>query len=252
MKELREEIREDMLEGRNPVFEALKAGRQIDKILVAKGDTKGSVTRILALAREKKILVSEVERKKLDQISTTGAHQGIIAYVAQANYVSVKDILKKAEEKGEPPFIIICDSLNDAHNLGSIIRTAECCGVHGIIIPKHRSVGLSAACAKAAAGATEHMSVCKVTNLSRTIEDLKKAGLWVCGTDATGENEMYDADLKGPLAIVIGSEGEGMQRLVRESCDFCVRIPMKGKVNSLNASVAAGVLMYEALRQRRV
>lgn len=245
------EVREDILEGRNPVFEALKSGRQIDKILLAKGDNKGSVTRIIAMAKEKKILISEVERAKLDAISATGAHQGIVAYTAAANYVSVKDILNKAREKGEPPFIIICDSLNDAHNLGSIIRTAECCGVHGVIIPKHRSVGLSAACAKAAAGATEYMSVCKVTNLARTIEDLKKEGLWVCGTDASGEHEMYDADLKGPLAIVIGSEGEGMSRLVKESCDFCVRIPMGGHINSLNASVAAGVLMYEAVRQRK-
>ncbi len=245
------ETREDILEGRNPVFEALKAGRQIDKILLAKGETKGSVTRIIAIAKEKKILISEVERAKLDCITTTNAHQGIIAYTAAADYVSVKDILNYAKEKGEPPFVIICDSLNDAHNLGSIIRTAECVGAHGVIIPKHRSVGLSAACAKASAGATEYMRVSKVTNLSRAIEDLKKEGLWVCGTDATGEHEMYDADLKGPLAIVIGSESEGMSRLVKESCDFCVRIPMSGHINSLNASVAAGVLMYEALRQRR-
>lgn len=244
------EVREDILEGRNPVFEALKADRQIDKILIAKGESKGSVTRIIALAKEKRILISEVERSKLDSISQTGAHQGIIAYAAAATYVNVNDILAYAKEKGEDPFVIICDSLNDAHNLGSIVRTAHCAGAHGVIIPKHRSVGLSAIAAKASAGATEHTMVCKVTNLSRCIEDLKKAGLWVCGTDADGENEMCEADLTGPIALVIGSEGEGMSRLVKESCDFLVRIPMKGKVNSLNASVAAGVLMYEIVRQR--
>lgn len=246
----RDEMREDILEGRNPVFEALKSGRQIDKILIAKGGGKGSVTRIIAMAKEKKILISEVERAKLDSISQTHAHQGIIAYTAAADYVSVKDILKRAKDKNEAPFIIICDSLNDAHNLGSIIRTAECLGAHGVIIPKHRSVGLSAACAKAAAGATEYMGVCKVTNLVRTIEELKKEGLWVCGTDAQGEKTVFEADLGGPIAVVIGSEGEGMSRLVKESCDFLVSIPMSGHVNSLNASAAAAVLMYEIVRQR--
>ncbi len=246
------EVREDILEGRNPVFEALKSGRQIDKILIAKNSNKGSITRIIALAKEKKILISEVERTKLDTISITGAHQGIIAYAAAASYVSVKNILDYADEKGEAPFIIICDSLNDAHNLGSIIRTAHCCGAHGVIIPKHRSVGLSAAAAKAAAGAVEYTKIAKVTNLARCIEDLKKSGIWVCGTDADGENDIYTADLSGPIALVIGSEGEGMSRLVKESCDFLVRIPMRGKINSLNASVAAGVVMYEAVRRRSV
>ncbi len=244
------EERDDILEGRNPVFEALKSGRQIDKILIAKSDNKGSITRIIALAKEKRILISEVERSKLDAISQTGAHQGIIAYVAAAEYASVDDILAYAKECGEPPFIVICDSLNDAHNLGSIIRTAHCCGAHGVIIPKHRSVGLSATCAKAAAGATEYMKIAKVTNLSRCIDDLKKAGIWVYGTDADGENDIYGADLSGPIAVVIGSEGEGMSRLVKESCDFLISIPMKGKINSLNASVAAGVLMYEVMRKR--
>ncbi len=246
------EPREDILEGRNPVFEALKSGRQIDKILIAKGENKGSITRILALAKEKRILVSEAERAKLDAISQTGAHQGVIAYVAAAAYYSVEDMLAEAREKGEDPLLILCDSLNDAHNLGSILRTAHCCGAHGVIIPKHRSVGLSAVAAKASAGASEYIKVAKVTNLPRCIEDLKQAGLWVCGTDASGESDLYSANLTGPLAIVIGSEGEGMSRLVRERCDFLVRIPMKGKINSLNASVAAGVLMYEAVRQRTI
>ena len=246
------EEREEILEGRNPVFEALKSGRQIDKILIAKNDNKGSIARILSLAKEKRILVSEVERTKLDTISSTGAHQGIIAYVAAAQYSSVQEILDYANERGEAPFVIICDSLNDSHNLGSIIRTAHCCGVHGVIIPKHRSVGLSAACAKASAGAVEYTKVAKVTNLSRCIEDLKKTGLWICGTDADGENDIYTADLSGPIGVVIGSEGEGMSRLVKESCDFLVRIPMKGQINSLNASVAAGVLMYEVVRRRSI
>lgn len=243
-------LREDILEGRNPVFEALRAGREIDKILLAKGVNKGSVSRILNLAKEKKILVSEVERAKLDMISQTGAHQGIIAYAAAANYVSIKDILKSARDKGEDPFVIICDSLNDAHNLGSIVRCAECLGAHGVILPKHRSVGLNAIAAKASAGAVAYMNVCKVTNLNRAIEELKKEGLWICGTDATGDKNIFDADLTGPLAVVIGSEGEGMSRLVKDNCDFLVKIPMTGHVNSLNASASAAVLMYEVLRQR--
>ena len=242
--------REDILEGRNPVYEALKAGRQIDKILVAKGEHHGSIVRILALAKQNRILVSQVERKKLDSLSQTGAHQGVMAYVAAASYVSVEDILERATAKGEAPFIIICDSLNDAHNLGSILRSADCFGVHGVIIPKHRSVGLSAVAAKSSAGASEYVPVAKVTNLTQTIGFLKKAGLWVCGTDADADQTLYQADLKGPLAIVIGSEGEGMTRMVREKCDFLVSIPLAGNISSLNASVAAGILLYEAARQR--
>ena len=252
MKQHTTEPREDILEGRNPVFEALKSGRQIDKIVIAKGEGRGALTRILALAKEKRIPVSEAERAKLDALSQTGAHQGIIAYVAAAAYCSVADMLAEAREKGEPPLLVLCDSLNDAHNLGSILRTAHCCGAHGVIIPKHRSVGLSAVAAKASAGAVEYIKVAKVTNLARCIDELKREGLWVCGTDAAGEQDLFHADLTGPLAIVIGSEGEGMSRLVREKCDFLVRIPMKGKINSLNASVAAGVLLYEAVRQRGV
>lgn len=246
----RPEPREDMLEGRNPVYEALKVGRQIDKILVAKGERHGSLNRILSLARQNRIPISEVERQKLDAVSQTGSHQGVIAYTAAAAYVSVQSILQRAADKGQPPFIVICDSLNDAHNLGSILRTAECFGVHGVIIPKHRSVGLSAAAAKAAAGAVEYVPVAKVTNLAQTMELLKKNGLWICGTDAAAPQSLYEADLKGPLALVIGSEGEGMSRLVKESCDFLIRIPLCGKITSLNASVAAGILMCEAVRQR--
>ncbi len=244
------EMREDILEGRNPVLEALKAGRQIDKLLVAKGERHGSITAILSLAREKRILISEVERGKLDAMSQTGAHQGVIAYTAAARYVTVDEILRRAAERNEAPFVIVCDSLSDAHNLGSVLRCAECFGAHGVIIPKHRSVGLSAVTAKAAAGAVEYMPVAKVTNLSRSIEDLKKAGLWIFGSDAGAETCLADADLKGPVALVIGSEGEGMSRLVKEKCDFLVSIPLSGKITSLNASVAAGILMYEAAKQR--
>lgn len=242
--------REDILEGRNPVYEALKSGRQVDKILVAKGERHGSIVRILALAKQNRILVSEVERKKLDSLSQTGAHQGVIAYVASANYVSVEDILKGAAAKGDSPFVIVCDSLNDAHNLGSIVRSADCFGAHGVIIPKHRSVGLSAVAAKSSAGAIEYVPVAKVTNLAQTIDSLKKSGLWVYGTDADAPQPLFQADLKGPTAIVIGSEGEGMTRLVKEKCDFLVSIPLVGNISSLNASVAAGILMYEAARQR--
>lgn len=246
-----QEPREDILEGRNPVYEALKAGRQVDKILIAKGEHHGSIIRILALAKQGRIPISEVERKKLDTISQTGSHQGVIAYTAAATYVTVKDILHAAEARHEPPFVVICDSLSDAHNLGSILRTSECFGVHGIIIPKHRSVGLSAVAAKAAAGAAEYVPVAKVTNLSQTIEQLKKDGLWVCGTDAAASQTLYEADLRGPLALVIGSEGEGISRLVKESCDFLVSIPLSGKITSLNASVAAGILICETAHQRQ-
>lgn len=242
--------RSDILEGRNPVYEALRSGRQIDKLLVAKGAAKGPLTRILNLASEKRIPVRETQRQKLDSMSQTGAHQGIIALVAAAQYATVQEILDVAAARDEAPLIVVCDSLNDAHNLGSIIRCAECCGVHGVIIPKNRSVSLSAVTAKASAGAVEYVKVARVTNLTQTLQTLKKAGLWVCGTDAEATQPLYQADLTGPLAIVIGSEGAGISRLVRESCDFLVHIPMSGKLNSLNASVAAGILLYEATRQR--
>lgn len=244
------EAREDILEGRNPVFEALRAGREIDKILIAKSDNKGALTRIIALAKEKKVIISEVERRKLDQISRTGAHQGIIAYAAEVKYVSVSDILGAAKSKGENPLVVICDNLNDAGNLGAIIRSAECCGAHGVIIPKHRSVGINAIAAKASAGAIEHIPICKVTNLTNCIKELKKEGLWIFGTDAAGKTALYDADLTCPAAVVIGSEGEGMSRLVAENCDFLLNIPLRGSLNSLNASNAAAIVLYEALRQR--
>jgi len=241
---------EDRLEGRNPVMEALKSGREIDKILVQKGERNGSIIRILSMAKEKGIVIQEAEKQKLDSLSVTKAHQGIIAFVAMHQYVEVEDILARVREKNEPPFIVILDEITDPHNLGSIIRTANAAGVHGIIIPKRRSVGLTAVVAKASAGAVEYVPVAKVTNLAQTIERLKEQGLWIAGADMSGEQDLYHADLKGPIGLVIGSEGEGIGRLVKEKCDFLVRIPMKGEISSLNASVAASIMMYEVLRQR--
>jgi 23S rRNA (guanosine2251-2'-O)-methyltransferase len=240
----------DKLEGRNPVIEALKADRTINKILIAKGEREGSITQIIALAKQKGIVVQEVERIKLDKLSTTHAHQGVIAFVAVKDYVDVDDILSIAELRGEPPFIVILDEISDAHNLGSVLRTADCVGVHGVIIPKRRAVGLNPAVSKASAGAIEYVPVARVTNISQTIEYLKKKNIWVVGTDATGEKAYFDSDLRGPIALVIGSEGEGMGKLVREKCDFVVNIPMKGKISSLNAAVAGAIIMFEILKQR--
>jgi len=239
----------DKIEGRNSVTEALKSGRSIDKLYVKKGEHHGSIIPIISLAKKKGITIVETDEKKLSQMSETGAHQGVIALCAVKDYATVDDILALSEKKGEPPFIIILDRINDPRNLGSVIRTANCAGAHGIIISKHDSVGLTAVCAKAAAGALEHVPVARVSNLSKTIDELKKKNIWITGADASGETELYDADLKGAVAVVIGSEGEGISRLVLEKCDFKVKIPMKGNINSLNASVAAALFMYEAVRQ---
>lgn len=242
----------DILEGRNPVLEALKAGRTINKILIAKGEREGSIKQIAAVAKEMGITIQEVDRRNLDSVSLTKSHQGVIAYVSVKEYVEVDDIIKVSENSGKPPFILILDEINDAHNLGSILRTADAVGVHGVIIPKRRAVGLTSVVAKASAGAIEYVPVARVTNIAQTIDYLKKNNIWVIGTDQTGEKEFYKSDLKGPVALVIGSEGEGMGRLVREKCDFVVRIPMMGNISSLNASVAAAVMMYEILKQRGV
>lgn len=240
---------EDKIIGRNPVLEAIRSGRTIDKILIKKGKYEGSIVPIIKKAKEAKILIQEVDRAKLDMIAGGENHQGVIAYVSAYEYFSVSDILSRAADRGEAPFVIICDKITDPHNLGAIIRTANCVGAHGVIVPKRGSAGLNSAAAKASAGAVEYTPVAKVTNIANTIDDLKKEGLWIAGADMDGE-EMYKLDLKGPLGIVIGNEGEGISRLVREKCDFIVSIPMNGQINSLNASVAAGVLMYEALRQK--
>lgn len=249
-KREREDAPENMLEGRNAVTEALSAGRTIDKLFVADGDTDRALGRICAMAKQAGAVVVPTDRRKLDYMSATGAHQGVIAMVAAHDYASIDDILKKAQDAGEPPLIVICDELSDPHNLGAIIRTAECAGAHGIIIPKRRSVGLTAVVGKASAGALEYMPVARVSNITAAIDTLKKAGVWVCGTAAEGDTTLYKADLKSAAAIVIGNEGEGMSRLVSERCDFKVSIPMKGSISSLNASAAAAIMLYEAVRQR--
>lgn len=241
---------EDKIIGRKPVEEALKGGRQIDKIFVKKGRCEGSLIPIVKRAKSMGIVVCETEHSRLDEMADGENHQGIIAYVSEYRYVSVSDILEAAKEKNEEPFILICDKITDPHNLGAILRTASCAGVHGVIIPKHDSVGINSVVAKTSAGAVEYIPVAKVTNISSAIEKLKKEGLWIAAADMDG-TEMFGADLTGALGLVIGSEGKGISRLVRERCDFTVSIPMRGKINSLNASVAAAVLMYEAVRQRR-
>ena len=242
-------MHEDKIFCRNPVLEAIKNGREIDKILIKKGGIEGSLNVIVKKAREAGIIVVEVDKQKLDGESGGENHQGVVAYVATHEYVPVSAILERANEKGHPPLIIICDKITDPHNLGSIIRTANCAGADGIIIPKRNSVGLNMTVAKTSAGAIEYTPVARVTNIAQTIDNLKKDGVWVAGADMAGD-PMGKTNLKGALALVIGSEGEGISRLVREKCDFLVSIPMMGEINSLNASVAAAVLIYEAVRQR--
>ena len=239
----------DVIAGRNPVSEAIRNGRAIDKILVAKGEKNGAVVGILAKAREKKILVKEVDRTKLDFVCGNETHQGIVAFAAVREYSTVEDILNYAQERGEAPFVMILDEVEDPHNLGAIIRTAECAGVHGVIIPKRRSASLSYTVGKASAGAVEYMRVARVTNIAVLIDELKEKGVWVYGADMNG-TDYTKCDFSGACAIVIGNEGKGISRLVREKCDVIVSLPMKGKINSLNASVAAGILMYSAMKNR--
>jgi 23S rRNA (guanosine2251-2'-O)-methyltransferase len=239
-----------MLEGRNPVIEAIKSGRTIEKILIAKGSQEGSIRQLIAMAREKGLVIVEVDREKLDYMSETKSHQGVIAITSPYKYVEVQDILNYAKEKGEKPFVIILDEIYDPHNLGAIIRTAEATGAHGIIIPKRRAVGLTPTVAKASAGAIEYVKVAKVTNISQTINKLKENGLWIVGADMDGDKSYFESDFTDAIALVIGSEGEGISRLVKDRCDYLVNMPMKGKVSSLNASVAGAVLMYEVVRQR--
>ena len=239
-----------LIEGRNAVIEALRTEASIDKIFIQKGETDKTLGHIASTARAAGVVVVDADKRKLDGMSRTHAHQGVIAVAAVREYVSIEDILQAAKDKGEPPLLVICDELSDPHNLGAVIRTAECAGAHGVVIPKRRSAGLTAVVAKTSAGAVSHIPVARVANLPSLLKELKKAGLWIFGSAADGTTPLYDADLKGPAAIVIGSEGEGMSRLVTENCDFLVSIPMKGKLNSLNASAAAAILLYEAVRQR--
>lgn len=241
---------EDRIEGKNAVMEALKAGRPIDKVYIAKGEQDKALRFIAQKAKAGGAVISEVDRRKLDFMSVTHAHQGVIAVAALREYVTVADILASAREKGEAPLVVVCDEISDPHNLGAIIRTAECAGAHGVVIPKHRSAGVTAVVEKTSAGAVEYMPVARVTNLAAALEELQQNGVWVYGTAAEGDRSLWEADLTGGTAIVIGSEGDGMARLTREKCDFLLSIPMKGRISSLNASAAASVVLYEALRQR--
>ena len=245
-----EQAEKDFIEGRNAVREALRAGTPIDKLYIARGDTDRSLARIAAQAREAGLAVVEADRRKLDAMSATHSHQGVIAVAAAQAYASLEDILALARERGEPPLLVVCDEISDPHNLGAIIRTAECAGAHGVVIPKRRSAGLTAVVEKTSAGAVSYLPVARVPNIPALLRNLKERGLWIYGADAAGESAIYDTDLRCPAALVIGSEGAGMSRLTRESCDFLLSIPMRGRISSLNASAAAAVLLYEALRQR--
>ena len=245
----KEEIDENIVFGRNAVKELLSGGRDIEKIFISKGEREGSINLLIGQAKERGIPVFEHDRVKLDSISAGGRHQGIVAFAAQCNYSTVDEILRYAEGKGEKPFIVICDGVEDPHNLGAIIRSAECCGAHGVIIPKRRAVGLTTTVAKASAGAIEHMLIAKVTNIVATIKELKEKGLWIYAADMDGAS-YYETDLSGASAIVLGSEGFGISRLVKENCDFVVSIPLFGRVNSMNVSCASAIIFAEVARQR--
>ena len=250
IQEFENEARNDLIEGRNAVMEALRAGRTIDKIFIAKGDVDKTLGHIASKARSAGIVVTEADRRKLDAMSQTHAHQGVIALCAVKEYSTIEDMLAIAAERGEAPLLVLCDEISDPHNLGAIIRTAECVGAHGVIIPKRRSAGLTSIVGKTSAGAVSYLPVARVPNIPALLKELQQQGVWIFGTAAEGTTSLYEADLKGPAAIVIGSEGDGMGRLVREGCDFLVSIPMKGRISSLNASAAAAILLYEAVRQR--
>ena len=242
---------EGLLEGRNALQEALRSGRTIDKVWGAAGDTDLNLARLTSEAKEQGAVVIPVDRRKLDSMSITHAHQGVIALAAARPYATLDDIFALAESRGEAPLIVVCDELSDPHNLGAIIRSAECAGAHGVVIPKRRSAGLTPVVAKASAGAIEYMPVARVSNISSALKELQARGVWVYGTAADGTQELFDANFQGPTAIVIGNEGAGMGRLVRQTCDVLVRIPMRGRISSLNASAAAAILLYEAVRQRK-
>ena len=251
-KRIEQKQYDDQVEGRNAVIELLESGRDINKIFVSNGEKNGSINKILAMARERKVIVSEVNKSKLEQMASSDNHQGVIAIVPPYEYCDIDDILECAKSRNEDPFIIILDGIEDPHNLGAIIRTAETAGVHGIIIPKRRAAGVNSTVTKVAAGAVEHMNIARVNNINEAIRYLKENDVWVCGTDIDTNKYHYNQDLTGSIAIVIGSEGFGMSKLVKENCDFLVKIPMKGKITSLNASVSAGIVVYEAVRQRNI
>ena len=241
---------DDQIEGRNSVLELLESGKDVNKIFVTRGEKHGSINKILGIAKERKIIVVEKDKKQMDEMAQEENYQGVIAIVPPFEYVEISDILEVAKERNEDPFVIVLDGIEDPHNLGSIIRTAETAGVHGVIIPKRRAVSVNSTVNKESAGAVEHMKIARVTNISDAIEELKQAGLWVCGTAVDTNKYYYNQDLTGPLAIVIGNEGKGIGEKVKKNCDFLVKIPMKGKVQSLNASVSTGIVVYEAVKQR--
>lgn len=241
---------ENVVFGRNPVAEALKSGRTIDKIFITKGEHEGSIIKIIAIAKEKGIPIIEVDRNKIENITKSSSHQGIMAFVTDYVYYTPEDIIAYAKEKGEAPFILILDGINDPHNLGAVIRTANACGIHGIILPKRNSCGLTSTVFKAAAGAVEYVKIARVVNITATLEFLKENNIWTYGADGSATGDIYHTDMKGAAAIILGDEGYGISRLVKEHCDFLVKIPMKGEISSLNVSVAGAVIMYEVIRQR--
>ena len=241
----------DQVEGRNAVLELLESDRDINKIFISDGEKHGSINKIIALAKEKKVIINEVSKAKLNQMSQTENNQGVIAIVPPFNYCEIEDILDLAKSRNEKPFVLILDGIEDPHNLGSIIRTAETAGVHGIIIPKRRAANVNSTVAKVSAGAVEYMKIARVNNINDAINTLKENDIWICGTDMNTDKYYYNEDFTGGIGIVIGSEGYGMSRLVKENCDFLVKIPMKGKITSLNASVSAGIVMYEVVKQRK-
>lgn len=254
-KEKREKMEErenyqDQVEGRNAVIELLESGKDINKIFITKGERHGSIYKIISMAKENKVILVEKEKRKMEEMAQTENYQGVIAIVPPYEYCEIEDILQEAQKKQEEPFVLILDGIEDPHNLGSIIRTAETAGVHGIIIPKRRAATVNSTVSKVSAGAVQHMKIARVTNLSDAIERLKKEGLWICGTDINTNTYYYDQDLTGAIGIVIGNEGNGMSQKVRKNCDFLIKIPMKGKITSLNASVSTGIVLYEAVKQR--
>ena len=241
---------EDQVEGRNSVLELLESGKDINKIYITRGEKHGSINKIIAIAKERKIIIVEKDKRQMQEIAQTENYQGVIAIVPPFEYCEIEDILEEAKNKNEDPFVLILDGIEDPHNLGSIIRTAETAGVHGIIIPKRRAATVNSTVNKTSAGAVEHMKIARVNNISESINKLKEAGLWICGTDINTKTYYYDQDLTGAIGIVIGNEGQGISEKVKKNCDFLVKIPMKGKVTSLNASVSTGIIIYEALKQR--
>lgn len=247
-----DKIYDDQVEGRNSVLELLESGKDINKIFISKGEKHGSINKIIAIAKENKVIIVEKDKRQMEELAQTENYQGVIAIVPPFEYCEIEDILNVAKERNEDPFVLILDGIEDPHNLGSIIRTAETAGVHGIIIPKRRSASVNSTVNKVSAGAVEHMNIARVTNITDAIDKLKEAGLWICGTDVSTDKYHYNQDLTGSLGIVIGNEGNGISEKVKKNCDFLVKIPMKGKVSSLNASVSAGIIVYEAVKQRIV